>query len=668
MDGRIKNAFWGYQTTQVERKFPKNANSIRPKIFQQVPSPFFAHHNFRVDISPTIADLGLIADGHTAGLVSRSGDLVWLCLPRFDSDSVFAALLDTKKGGAWSLHPRGTGPGKQRYRARTNVLVTEFRRPGMRVRLTDWMPPRFVPSPPQLDQGAVFRLVEMIEGEGEIECQCAPAPGYGGKARWEWLPGRAGEDNAGIWRCGQGLWLQSPERLQLREGALAGSFRLRAGERCGFAFCWGDRPGRLTPETLLQSLDDSLRCWRKWVSPARYEGPYREEVLRSALVLKALIYEPTGAIVASPTTSLPECLGGPRNWDYRFCWPRDSTFALYGLSLLGFHEEAGRFLRFIADLCRRHPLPLQVCYRVDGAGELPERELPQFAGYGGSRPVRIGNAAAGQSQLDIYGEVLDAAYTYAKWRNGLEDDLWQVLRKLVNYAAAHWREKDESIWEVRGGPRHFVYSKVMCWVALDRGIKLATRFRLPAPVAQWRAGAAELKREVWRRGYRRKAHAFVQSFDNDVLDSSLLLLPLVRFLRPRDPRMRSTIHAIRRRLTQGPMVWRYENPHADGVGGPEGAFAICSFWLMDCLTLLGASGESRRLFEQMLALGSPLGLFSEEMQFEPGQGTARMLGNFPQAFTHMALINTAHNLELYPAGVPEKHRPLTTRRRRKAQA
>ena len=535
------------------------------------------------------------------------------------------------------------------------MLTTEFRAPGLRVRLTDWMPPRFVPSPPQLGQGAVFRIVEMLEGEAVIECRCAPAPEYGQlTADWKWLAARAGDGGAGIWHSNPELWLQSPVPLRVQGNGLTSEFRLRAGEHRGFAFCWGPRPGKLTPEMLRQSLDDSLQHWRAWAGQGRYEGPYKEAVLRSALVLKALIYEPTGAIVAAPTTSLPESIGGPRNWDYRFCWPRDSTFALYGLSLLGFHEEAGRFLRFIAELCNRHPLPLQVCYRVDGDARLDEKELPQLAGYRGSRPVRIGNAAAGQSQLDIYGEILDAAYTYAKWRDGLEEELWPVLRTLVDYAAAHWREKDESIWEVRGGPRHFVYSKVMCWVALDRGIKLATHFHLPAQVADWRAAAQNLRREVWRHGYKRNSHTFAQSFNNQVLDASLLLLPLVRFLKPRDPRMRSTIHAVRQRLVRGPLVWRYENPHEDGVGGPEGAFSICSFWLMDCLTLLGESGESRRLFEQMLALGSPLGLFSEEMQPDEQDGVAHMLGNFPQAFTHMALINTAHNLELYPAGVPEK--------------
>ncbi len=604
-----------------------------------------------MDFQPALSDLGLIADGHTAALIARNGALVWLCLPRFDSPSVFASLLDLNKGGQWTIRPSGIELGVQRYHPLTNVLVTEFRRPGLRVRLTDWMPPRFVPSPPQLDQGAVFRLVEVLKGETEIECCCAAAPHYGQQpAKWEWMPGR-GKAQSGIWRSNPGLWLQSPVRLTRRGNALAGGFRLRAGESRGFAFCWGKRPDNLSHELLRQSLADSVRTWRDWVKQAQYEGDYREAVLRSALVLKALIYEPTGAIVAAPTTSLPESLGGPRNWDYRFCWPRDSTFALYGLSLLGFHEEAGRFLRFIADLCRRHPLPLQVCYRVDGDARLPERELPRLSGYGGSRPVRIGNAAACQSQLDIYGEILDAAYTYANWRQGLDDKLWPVLRGLVDYAAAHWREKDESIWEVRGGPRHFVYSKVMCWVALDRGLKLARRFRLPAPVAAWKTAAEALRKQVWDRGYRRSVHAFIQSFDNPVLDASLLLLPLVRFLRPRDPRMHSTITAVLNRLAHGPLVWRYENPHQDGVGGPEGAFAICSFWLMDCLTLIGHSRQSRRLFDQMLALGSPLGLFSEELQ-PVENGPVRMLGNFPQAFTHMALINTAHNLELYPRGVP----------------
>ncbi len=619
---------------------------------------------------PSIADYGLIADGHTAALIARDGSLGWLCLPRFDSPSVFASLLDPERGGHWTLRPRALDAGRQHYAARTNVLITEFRRPGLHLRLTDWMPPRFAPEPRPvaLDQGAVFRRLEMLEGEIDIEIICDAAPGYG-QHHSEWRAIKT-KPNLHLWHAANdiGLWLQSPVALKAEARGLGARFHLRAGESRAFALAWGGEPNPLREADLLESLAATLRFWRNWAAQGKYEGPYQEQVLRSALALKALIYEPTGALVAAPTTSLPERIGGPRNWDYRYCWPRDGTFALYGLSLLGYHDDAGRFLRFISDLARRHPLPLQVCYRVDGDSQLPEQELPWLSGYRNSRPVRIGNGAAAQSQLDIYGEILDAAYTYAKWRNGLELDLWQVLSQLVDYAAAHWREKDESIWEVRGGPRQFVYSKLMCWVALDRGIKLSRKYRLPAPRQRWLAAAMELRQAIWRDGYRNRIHAFAQTFDNDVLDASLLLLPLVRFLKPRDPRMQSTLRAIRSKLANGPLVWRYENTHEDGVGGGEATFSICSFWLIDCLTLSGQTREARKLFEQILARGSRLGLFSEELEPQPSEsGEADgLLGNYPQAFTHMALINSAHNLSLYPAGVPEageKGKPAPRKRR-----
>ncbi|HXR97727.1 MAG TPA: glycoside hydrolase family 15 protein [Terriglobales bacterium] len=640
-----------------------------------------------------IADYGLLGDGRTAALVGRDGAISWLCAPRFDSPSVFAQLLDRSRGGMCRLAPAGAGAlGTQSYVDGTNVLVTEW---SHALRVTDWMPARFDGAAPVADaagspfgEGAVCRLAERLAGAGQafsLDFRCAPRPNYGADTlRWEQAPG-------GIWRA-QGpevdYWVAASFPLAPDANA-AGVLRALPNaptpSPAWVVFGWGRPPAALSTADVRSSLASTTAVWQRWSSQANYSGPYRDAVVRSALALKALIYEPTGAIVAAPTASLPESIGGPRNWDYRYCWPRDATFALYGLSLLGYHDEAGRFLEFIAKICaatqaswqspapaihastpvsvpahrhrtaplatsRRPTAPgalLQVCYRVDGSTDVAERELP-LAGYGGSRPVRIGNAAAAQRQLDSYGEVLDAAYTYAKWRKGLELPLWKALRPLVDFAAAHWREPDESIWEVRGGRQQFVYSKVMCWVALDRAVKLAQRHHLPGPVARWSQIRDQIHRDVMVRGYNQTLHSFTQTYDNTVLDSSLLLLPLVRFLSPHEPRMTATINRIQRTLSQNSLVARYQNTEADGVGGPEGAFSICTFWMVDCLTLLGRADEARSLFERMLSHGSPLGLFSEEL--DPATGA--LLGNYPQGFTHMALLNSAHNLELYPAGVP----------------
>ena len=592
-----------------------------------------------------LRDYGLIADGLTCALIGSEGGIGWLCLPRFDSGSVFAPLLDPSRAGHCIWAPKGAGPGAQRYLEGTNVLVTELGPPGARVRLTDWMPARFDGlTTVGCGDGAVCRLAEALDGEVALELSCLPRPDYGRDAV-AWRPSAAGAWQA---PAATPLWAAASFPLQCEGGELRAEAKLRGGEAAWFVFGWGEAPAALNTDWLRASLAATTAGWQRWSAQAHYRGPYRQAVVRSALALKALIYAPTGAIVAAPTTSLPEAIGGARNWDYRYCWPRDATFALYGLSLLGYHDEAGRFLEFIAQVCDTHPPPLQVCYRVDGSTELAECELDYLAGYHGSRPVRIGNGAAQQRQLDSYGEIMDAAYTYAKWRQGLDLRLWQALRGLVDYAAAHWRDPDESIWEVRGGRQQFTFSKVLCWVALDRGIRLAQRYQLPGPVADWIAARRQVREAVLRRGYNRALGAYTQTLGGTVLDSSLLLMPLLRFGSPHEPRIQSTIGHIQKELGHDSLVARYQNTEADGVGGPEGAFSICSFWLVDCLTLLGRGQEARQLFERMLGYAGPLGLFSEEL--DPSTGA--LLGNYPQAFTHMALLNSAHNLELYPAGVP----------------
>ncbi len=597
-----------------------------------------------------IGEHGWIADGATGALIDHAGTLSWLCIPRFDSPAVFASLLDPHRGGCCFVGPAAGGAGQQRYLPHTNILETTFSQGKSRIRVTDWMPARGMHS--LFRTGAVCRLVEGLRGTMRVRLACAPRFEYGrNRVRWQRLDGGA----SGRW------WLaRGPQEIHLtascdlgREGeGVAAEFDLSQGECCWLVLNWGESAPAFRDEGLRHSLEQTRRTWEDWARQGQYQGKYKDLVERSALALKALIYEPTGAFIAAATTSLPESPGGARNWDYRYCWPRDSTFALYGLSLLGYHEEAGRFLHFLAHVASRHTLPLQVCYRVDGSADLPEREITYLEGYASSRPVRVGNGAAEQLQMDIYGEVLDAAYTYAKWRGGLERNLWEVLCQLADYAAQHWRQPDNGIWEVRGGRRHFVYSKVMCWVALDRAVKLAVRFGLPAPhAARWRQSAAAIRAAVMRHGYSRRAHAFVQSFGSHTVDASSLLLPLVRFVKPHDPHIVATIHAVQRELARGPFLLRYANTGDDGVGGTEGAFTICSFWLTDCLTLLGRTAEARRLFEQIIAFRSPLGLFSEELDWTAAHGRQRLLGNFPQAFTHLALINAAHNLELYPRGV-----------------
>ncbi|MGH9468343.1 MAG: glycoside hydrolase family 15 protein [Terriglobales bacterium] len=591
-----------------------------------------------------IRDYGLIADGLTCALIGSDGSVGWLCAPRFDSGSLAGALLDPERAGNLRWAPAGLAPGRpgrQHYREGTNVLVSELEG-GLRI--TDWMPARFDGATAAgFGTGALCRYAEAGAEAVELELDVALRPEYGREGvNWQ-------RESPTRWQGGASLplWAQASFPIEGTDGALRGRVRLAPGEAAWFVLAWGEAPAVMDAARVRASLDATTHFWETWSAKAQYDGPYRREVVRSALALKALIYAPTGAMIAAATTSLPEAIGGPRNWDYRYCWPRDATFALYGLSLLGYHDEAGRFLEFLTRICDQNPPPLQVCYRVDGGTEVDEHELEHLRGYRNSRPVRIGNAAAAQHQLDIYGEVMDAAYTYAKWRNGLDPAQWKALARLVDYVVEHWRDADESIWEVRGGPRQFTYSKVLCWVALDRGIKLAQRHGLPGRLQAWETARAAVHREVIERGYNRNLHAFTQTLDGKRLDSSLLLLPLLRFCSPHEPRMEATMRRIQERLSSDSLLARYDNTGEDGVGGPEGAFSICTYWLVDCLTLLGRSQESRKLFEHMRGYASPVGLFSEEVDAASG----RLLGNYPQAFTHTALLNSAHNLQLYPSGV-----------------
>ena len=598
-----------------------------------------------------ISDYALIGDCRTAALVSGDGSIDWLCLPRFDSPSVFAALLDPAIGGHFAIAPVGECRMTRRYLADTAVLVTTFETGGGAVSLIDFMPlpygetawGEFADVPPP----TVIRLVNCLRGRVDLALSFAPRLDYAREApRLE----VAEAAEAAVLARGRQLDLRlaSTAPLEVEGDTASGRLTMQRGDSHAFVLSCsqpGAGPAAAGPAavelgTARRRLTETVGGWTLWADRGHYQGPYRGLVTRSAVTLKLLTYSPTGAIVAAPTTSLPEELGGERNWDYRYTWLRDATFTLYALELLGYSAEAAAFMNWLLRAWADPATPLQTMYGIDGRADLPEEELTHLSGYRDSRPVRIGNGAAGQLQLDIYGEVLDCAYTYHQNGGQIGPELWALLRRTADSAAAEWRLPDAGIWEVRGGPRHFTYSKVMCWVALERATHMAEASGLPADLAAWRAARDEIERAVLEQGYSSEVGAFTQAFGSSALDASVLLLPLVGFIDAHDPRMRATIEAIDARLTVDGLVYRYRDP-VDGLVGDEGTFAICTFWLIDCLLLLGHVGEARRRFERVAGYATDLGLFAEEI--DPQTGT--QLGNFPQAFTHIAQINTAVNLE-----------------------
>jgi GH15 family glucan-1,4-alpha-glucosidase len=609
-----------------------------------------------------ISDYALIGDCRTAALVSGDGSIDWLCLPRFDSPSVFAALLDPAVGGHFAITPVGEygriaiRPYRmtRRYVADTAVLVTTLETDGGAVSLTDFMALPYgetawgdladVPPP------TLVRLVNCLRGQVDLVVSFAPRLDYARQVPHLEVA------ETGVIAEGRQLRLQLASTAPLSiDGDTAGArLSMQGGHSHALVLSCREPGERATAEGLAAAepgsarhwLTETVGGWTLWADLCRYRGPYRDLVTRSAITLKLLTYSPTGAIVAAPTTSLPEEIGGARNWDYRYTWLRDATFTLYALGLLGYLSEAADFLSWLLRAWGDPATPLQIMYGIDGRAELPEEELPHLSGYRDSRPVRVGNGAVGQLQLDIYGEVLDCAYTYHRDGGTIGAELWALLRRTADAAAAEWRLPDEGVWEVRGGRRHFTYSKVMCWVALERATRIAEALGLPADLATWRAARDEIERAVLEQGYNPAVGAFTQAFGSSALDASLLRLPQVGFIDAHDPRMRATIEAIDARLTVDGLVYRYRDP-VDGLAGNEGTFAICTFWLIDCLLLLGNIGEARRRFERVVGYANDLGLLAEEI--DPHTGT--QLGNFPQAFTHIALINTAVNLEQATSGM-----------------
>ena len=595
---------------------------------------------------PPIADYGLISDMHSCALVSRAGSVDWCCFPRFDSPSVFGRILDWRKGGHFLLAPRDARPVQRRYLPETNILETEFETSSGSATLTDFMPvhPHSKPEQPRevSSRQQIVRMLECTSGNVDFVMECRPRFDYGSVVPHAQLDGsHAGFAHGG----GDAISLYCSSEVRIEEDGFSSDGRLEAAQKLWASVTYRSRfshkVNRPHESELELSLMETTAFWRKWAALCTFEGAYRDDVLRSALTLKALTYAPSGGLVAAATTSLPEIIGGERNWDYRFTWIRDASFAIYALSILGYREEAAAFKDWLEWSTVGRARDLQVMYGLGGERRLTEIHLGELEGYRRSQPVRVGNAAYTQLQLDIYGELLDAAHLYRKFVGPFEMQYWDYCRRLVDFVIDHWREPDEGIWETRGGPQHFVFSKVLCWVALDRAIKAARALGLPADIDRWRAVRAEIKEDVLQKGFDAERGAFIQAYGSKNLDAAALALPLFGFIKADDPRMRSTIEAIERELTSPEgFVYRYRN-FDDGLAGDEGAFTICTYWLADNLIALGDIDRARELFERLKGYANDLGLLSEQIDGQSGE----MLGNFPQAFSHMALINTAVMLQ-----------------------
>jgi GH15 family glucan-1,4-alpha-glucosidase len=593
-----------------------------------------------------IEDYALIGDTHTAALVSRAGSIDWLCLPRFDSPACFAALLGDERHGRWLLAPAGPAREvRRRYQGDTLVLETEHRTDDGVVRVVDCMPPR------QQDPD-VTRVVEGVRGRVPMRMELTIRFDYGSIVPWVRNVGGALHAVGGP----DSVWLRTPVPVHGENWTSVAEFTVAEGERVPFMLTWHAShkraPRRIDP---IQAVDDTQAWWAEWASRLAYQGNWQDAVIRSLLTLKALTYAPTGGIVAAPTTSLPEALGGVRNWDYRYCWLRDSTFTLSALMLAGLAEEAKAWREWLLRAVAGQPQQMQILYGVAGERRITEQELGWLPGYQGARPVRVGNAAVGQFQLDVYGEVMDTLHLGR--RIGLESDepAWDLERALLEFLESNWREPDEGIWEIRGRRRHFTHSKVMAWVALDRAVKAVELAGLDGPVERWRALRREIHDEVCREGYDAERDTFVQSYGDRRLDANLLLIPLVGFLPATDPRMKGTVAAIQRELVVDGLVLRYHpegSQEVDGLPPGEGTFLACSFWLADNLAMMGRHDEAAALFERLLALRNDVGLLAEE--FDPRGG--RQLGNFPQAFSHVALVNSARNLSDIPGPAWARHR------------
>jgi GH15 family glucan-1,4-alpha-glucosidase len=582
-----------------------------------------------------IEDYALLGDLQTAALVGRSGSVDWLTFPRFDSSSCFSALLGSREHGRWLMAPLAGGPATdRRYRRDTLILESEWQVGGGRVRVIDFMPPR--ETTPD-----IVRIVEGLEGTVRMRTELVIRFDYGSVIPWvrrldqESLLALGGPD---------GLLLRTPVDLHPDDKTHVAEFTVRAGERVPFVLTWFPSHERL-PKAVdaEQALADTELYWRDWLGGCTYEGAYTDAVHTSLITLKALTYEPTGGIVAAPTTSLPERVGGGRNWDYRYCWLRDATFTLYAMMNAGFKKEAAAWRDWLLRAVGGDPANAQIMYGIGGQRRVPEYELDWLPGYAGSKPVRVGNAAAEQFQLDVYGEVMDALHQARLHDIGPDHHAWSLQQMLLEFLEGAWDRPDEGIWEVRGGRRHFTHSKVLAWVAFDRGVQTVELLGMQGPVERWRQLCEEIHDEVCREGFNVELNSFTQSYGSPELDASTLLIPLLGFLPPDDPRVIGTVDAVQRELMRDGFVERYktsEQNEVDGLVGREGVFLPCSFWLVDALLMLERDDEARELFERLLGVSNDLGLLAEE--YDPA--AKRQLGNFPQAFTHVGLVNSAYNL------------------------
>jgi GH15 family glucan-1,4-alpha-glucosidase len=588
-----------------------------------------------------IAEHGLIGDLRTVALVGTNGSIDWYCCPSFDAPSVFAGILDADRGGAFELAAAMPAKTKQFYFPDTNVLITRFFTEDGLGEIQDFMP---VGKACEANRHRLIRQVVCVRGSIPFRVRVAPRFGYGAQPHAvRMLDGAALFESEAL-----SLALTATVPLECDDLDARAEFKLTQGESAVFAM---DRvggevaPRRCPHAEAEQEFTATVAFWRHWLSSSRYRGRWREMVHRSALTLKLLTYAPTGAIVAAPTTSLPEHIGGERNWDYRYLWVRDAAFCVYALLRLGFTGEAEAFMAFLTQRINQRgdgpSGPLQICYGIDGRTDLHERELPHLEGYQGSAPVRIGNAAADQLQLDIYGALIDSVYLYDKWGQPISSDQWDAVCALVDWTCGHWNQPDEGIWETRGGRKHFLYSRLMCWVAIERAIRMANRRGLPADLPRWRECRDEIYRQIMRRGWSATRQAFVQHEDGNVLDAAVLMMPLAKFISPTDPKWLSTLDALTEDLVSDSLVYRYD-PQAspDSLEGEEGTFSICSFWYVEALTRAGRLEEARLAFEKMLSYANHLGLYAEEISH-----TGEQQGNFPQAFTHLALISAAFNLD-----------------------
>jgi GH15 family glucan-1,4-alpha-glucosidase len=593
-----------------------------------------------------IEDYGVVGDLHTVALVGKNGSIDWCCIPRFDSPSVFGALLDARKGGFFRISPHvsnGTKIGhKQMYLPETNILITRFLTEDGVGEITDFMP---VKTSRRLDhQHNIIRSVSVVRGDLSFEVTCQPAFNFARDTHVLHF------HKEGVIFESQSLSLGLYSTVQMQEngnGGVSAIFTLHAGDSVYFDLASARRndliPHLPTPGEYRESFQKTLLYWRRWLSQCQYTGRWREMVQRSALVLKLLTYSPTGAIVAAPTTSLPETIGGPRNWDYRYTWIRDASFTLYSLLTLGFTQEAEAFMGWLVNRC--HELKengsLQPMYTIEGKHDLSESTLDHLEGYRKSGPVRIGNGAYKQNQLDVYGELMDAIYIYNHY-DSISFDLWQSLRRLLQWLDRNWDRPDEGIWEVRGGSQHFVHSRVMCWVAFDRALRLARQRGLPAPVNDWTNTSSRIYEQIMQKGWNEKKKSFVQYYGSEAVDASALLMVLTKFAGARDSYMLHTINRIQRELTSDSLVHRYNPKQAadDGLGTLEGTFSPCSFWLAESLARAGRVDEARLMLEKMLTYCNHVGLYAEEVG-----PTGEALGNFPQAFTHLALITACYNVD-----------------------